>query len=481
MKGLFISTVSLLLAAPVLAEITITPINLTVVGTRCLIVNIGCTSITRSLLLNTDQELTNLRVQSLDLSRKDGVNVLPTNAIAPTLPTDSVQSYQFVSVPVKFDLSEASSGEYDGVLLIAYEGGQLTYPITVRVKDHWCWPLLVLVLGIGLGVGVSAYRTDGRTRDEILVQVGRLRNQMRYEAELAPSFQARIAAYLIDVETALENKRWEAAQQAVAQSQAVWDKWRKGRDDWHAQLKYQAWLVQYLDEEVPNPDVPYVQAVRSQLADTVREIADKESPQQFRESLQSLQQQINRYLKGQTRLQQFKQLIAQLPPEKQQPLTLNFQTFEQGLDTLLPTDEDTFKRWQQEIDSFIAQSIPLIEQQAFTKPADIRRSLATAKRLDDNVISSRLAPVPPVAHPVPVDEPIRAARKRLRWFNWLSYASTMGLLAGAGFTQLYAGQPTFGANGWSDYFALFAWGFGAEATRDAVTKVVRDWQNPGTD
>jgi hypothetical protein len=74
---------------------------------------------------------------------------------------------------------------------------------------------------------------------------------------------------------------------------------------------------------------------------------------------------------------------------------------------------------------------------------------------------------------------VQEARKRLRWFNWLSYAIAVGLLAGAGFGQLYVAKPTFGANSWSDYFALFAWGFGAEVTRDAITKVVRDWKLPG--
>ena len=41
----------------------------------------------------------------------------------------------------------------------------------------------------------------------------------------------------------------------------------------------------------------------------------------------------------------------------------------------------------------------------------------------------------------------------LYWFNWLSYAIAVTLLAGAGFGQLYANQPIFGANGPSDYFS----------------------------
>lgn len=52
-------------------------------------------------------------------------------------------------------------------------------------------------------------------------------------------------------------------------------------------------------------------------------------------------------------------------------------------------------------------------------------------------------------------------------------------LVGVGFSQLYSDQPTFGAHPWKGYFALLAWGFGAEATRDAVTKVIQGWELPG--
>ena len=45
------------------------------------------------------------------------------------------------------------------------------------------------------------------------------------------------------------------------------------------------------------------------------------------------------------------------------------------------------------------------------------------------------------------------------------------LLVGAGYIQLYESKPTFGANCWADYFGLFVWGFGVEASRSAVT----DW------
>ncbi|NEP76589.1 MAG: hypothetical protein F6K29_34610 [Okeania sp. SIO2G5] len=62
---------------------------------------------------------------------------------------------------------------------------------------------------------------------------------------------------------------------------------------------------------------------------------------------------------------------------------------------------------------------------------------------------------------------------RLRAFYISSYIGSVIMLASVGFSSLYSDNPTFGANFFADYFSLVAWGFGAEATRDTVTKVVR--------
>ncbi len=83
----------------------------------------------------------------------------------------------------------------------------------------------------------------------------------------------------------------------------------------------------------------------------------------------------------------------------------------------------------------------------------------------------------------PLDEPIdkedaEEAGKRLRYFQWASYAVALILLGLAGYNELYVTKATFGANPWADYATLFAWGFGAEATRAAVTDLVRNWEVP---
>lgn len=475
--GLLISSLSLLLAVtPTQAEpnVTLTPSNLTIAGTRCLGFNLGCTPVRRNLLLQTNQTISNPRMLSLDLNRADGATVLPADAIRSTLSADSVPPNQPLAVSVQFDFNHVSSGEYSGVLLLIYADGQLNVPVTLRVKDHWLLPSLVLLAGIGLGVGVSAYRTQGMARDEIAVKVARIRIQMRFDPELATSFQAKMTAHLVDVETALENRNWEAAQQAVGQAQSVWNKWRKGREDWLAQLKYQSSLVQRLEEGDLNPDASYIQVIRHQLEDRVADIADRESPQQLRQDLEDLQQQINRYLEGKAKLDQFNQSIAELPPERQQLWKVDVQRLQNELDNLSPSDREAFKNWQQDLKDASDKLVAAIEQQTAARTP----SLMMAASLKDTTAPKLLA-LPPAARPLPELDAGKAASDRLFWFNWLSYILAVGLLAGAGFGELYVAKPTFGGNAWNDYFALLAWGFGAEATRDAITKVVQNWRLSG--
>lgn len=476
--GLFISTLSLFLAAtPVHAEPTITPSSLTVVETRCLVFKLGCNTVQRQLLLQTSEPLSNLQVVSLDLNGNDGASIIPATAIRAKVSVDSVQPNQpLLTIPVQFDFSQVQSGEYKGDLLVIYNTGQkLTVPVIVRVKDNGLLAWVVLLAGIALGMFMSAYRAEGMARDEVVVQVGRLRTQMLSDSELAESFQTKIAASLVDVETAFANKRWEAAQQAVAQAQTVWDKWRKGREDWVAQLKYLSSLKQRLDDGDMDLNAPYVQSVRSYLEDRKREIADQESPQKLSESLRDLQQQINRYLEGQARLEEFNRLITELPLDKERFWKLNSQRLQHGLDNLEPKEREAFNNWQLELKTQTDKLVEAIAQQSTTESHGASEVIASRGSIDI-ITANILAPVPSARN---LPKPVQTANIRLRWFTWVSYIITLGLLAGAGFRELYVDKPTFGASIWNDYFALLAWGFGAEATRDAVTKVVRDWKLPG--
>ncbi len=476
MISLFMLTLGLVLtASPAQAEakVTLNPSSLTVVGTQCPAF-FKCPPVKRNLLVKTNEVITDLQVITLDLNRADSTTIVPTSAIRLTLPNKSVQPKQPLTFPVEFDFNKIRSGEYSGQLLVVYDNGELSVPVIVRLKDHWFFPLLVLLLGVGLGIGVSAYRNDGMPRDEIIVQVGRIRTQMQADPELAQSFQGKIARHLIDVETTLTNKRWDEAQKAVAQAQAVWDKWRKEREDWLALVNYLSELFNSL--ESLNSNAPYVQEVRSQLENAKRQAADKEATQKFREDLDRLRKQIAWYKQSQAKLEQFNILrneLTQLIPDKDESLRRISQGLQNDLDRLSPTDKKFTDDWHQKVNNAINELDKEIKQESISETKDTQ---ITARDANYTTPPNLPSPVPEVISAQP--SPKQAARN-IYWFNWLSYAIAVALLAGAGFGQLYANQPIFGANGPSDYFSLLAWGFGAEATRDAIAKVVRDWKLPG--
>lgn len=484
--ALWIALLSVLLspmAALAQAKSSAIPANLTVSGKRCWVANFECGKEERNLLLRSSTTITGLKLFSVDLNRSDGAAVLPATAIKATLSKPGAEANQPIDISLQFDFNRVPSGEYSGVLLLTFAEGELTLPVTIRVKDRELWPLLVLLLGVALGVGVSAYRTEGMTNDEIVVQVGRLRSQLRADAELDRSFEMKINAFLIDVETALANKRWDVAQQAANQAQSVWDKWRKSRADWLTQVQYRTTLQQRLEDEHLNAESVYLQVVRSQLEDTIRGTVDFDNPQPLRRTLEEIQQQMNRYLQAEDRLEKILDLIGQLPPEKVTPWQLKVQKFQQDLDGFSPKKLDTFPAWEKQVEAAKDELFLLVPKSpppAATTPelrtsegGNVRSMIPNRRKTSYALIK----PVPGLNAPEP--DPVEVARNRLKAFNWLGYSLTVGLLAGAGFSQLYINRSTFGANGWGDYFSLLAWGFGAEVTRESVTKVVRDWKLPG--
>ena len=469
--GLMVLMPGLLLTAAVNAQdsrITATPSQLTIAGTR------GQTE-TRTLLLRASDPITDLHVIPLDLSRADGDAVLPADAIRAALPADQVTADGPLTLPVQVDLRGAPSGRFSGELLINYHGGSLTVPMTVTVKDHWALPLLILVGGVGLGVGVSAYRTQGRPRDEILVRVGQLRAQMRGDAELAEKaqpFHAQISAHLADVEAALQAEKWQDSEQSVQQAEAVWLKWRRGRADWLEQLAYQAELSQHLEDR---SDAPYVQAVRRDLEDTLRSAPTLAGPGQLREQLQTLAQQANRYARLRVRLDELNALRNRALADQAEPWRLKAQGFERRLDDLKPGDDGAYEALQGEVETAVAELAQAVPER--TLESGIAFAAKGVRDLGTTVLRL-LAPAPSV-QPLTSEEQVSGARVRLRWFTRISYAIAVVLLAGAGFGELYAANATFGANAWGDYFVLLAWGFGAEATRAAVAQTMRNWGLPG--
>ena len=495
LAGLLVLVLGLLLAQAATAQtgLEATPAQLAVAGAR------GAVE-TRTLLLRANVPIAGLQIIPLDLTGADGVTILPAAAIHPTLPAGQIAAGGLLTVPVRIDLQNAASGEFDGELLLSYQGGIHSLPVKVTVKDPWPVPLVVLIVGVALGVSVSAYRAQGRPRDEMLVRVGQLRAQMRADADLVEPFRTHVEAWLVDVEAALQVEGWEEAQRAAAQAEALWGKWRKGRADWLAQLGYQVKLAQRLDKE-PGADTPYLQAVRHGMEDAMRDAPDMASPDNLRERLEELAQQANRYLQLQAQLGELNRLRAQLPAAQAESWRIKVLAWQKRLHELSPADQAGWQALQDEVGAAGVELPQLLLQHSqmeaaakglrgeATAPALIplssapsARALSAGTQLPE--ASGCLSPLLRLLAGSPAGAPAAEAqaadaRVRLRLFTWGSYIVAVALLAGAGFGELYVVRPAFGAAPWGDYFALLAWGFGAEATRAAVADMVRGWGLPG--
>lgn len=452
------------------AEVTVTPDALTIALTR--------DAEMRTLIVQSDQVVNRLKFATLDLSRTDGVAVFSASRIQVTASPDTkIAANDFVSIPITFDAAGLQrSGEYNGVLLMLYDGGQQKIPLLVRVKDPAWLPFLWLAAGVGLGISVSNYRKDGLVRDEIVVQVGRLRNQMRSDQELAQSFQSRVDEHLVDVDAALESKRWDAARSAIDAAQAVWDKWRRGRADWLAQLTYQKKLMAKVEEMI-DPDTLYQQAVKTALEGTEQEAADKARPQDLRQTLLNINQQVDRYGQGKQELDALDQrrTDAALPGYRDDFWRQESQDLRRRLNALSPTDEAAFTNWQVAIATKLTQ---LIEELERLQSLESGLPTVGGRGVDEQIVLTvKRENIPPPCKSVKETDPAQSAKSRLQAFSWLYYAISLFLLAGAGFNQLYVSKPTFGANPFPDYFALIAWGFGSEVTRESIAKVLQDWRS----
>lgn len=442
-------------------KVSIEPENLTAARTGFSTVE------NRPIFITSDKAISNLQIAPRSLYRTDGLAVFPKSAIK--IQTSEKQSNE-IAIPVTFDLQQAtSSGEYQGKLNLSYqqlgEDSEVTQsiPVTVRVRDNWYLPLFVLIVGTVLGFGVSHYRDRGQPRDEILVRVGRLRTEMQSDIELvkAASFATQIEAHLYDVKTGLQGDKLETARTGIDQAEYIWAKWIKGRIDWLNQFAYLEELNQKLQDF--NPDLPYVQTVSRDLEDASREAPSLEGPHQLRDRLDELAGQINRFLELQSLEKQLKDLLGQLPPEEKPNWEFKIRGWQRQINRIQPSELKENKTLLAEMEEAIAQLSQLIAQRS--------PKSATAKGI---LTISHLAPAPS-ARPLNWERQISAAGWRLWWFKKVSYLIAIVFLTGAGFSELYLDNPTFGEDPVKDYFALLAWGFGAEASRDAVTKMIQGW------
>ena len=426
---------------------------------------------TRTLLLRASQPVTGIQIVPLDLANADGSTVLPAGAIQTALSSGEIGSGGLLTVPLRFDLTNAPSGDFKGSLIVSTPGNTVNVPVSVTVKDPWPIPLVVLVAGVILGWGVSSYRSRGKPRDNVLVKAGRFRARLQTETDLGAPFRRRVDNLLVDTEALLRGEKWEEAGKLVEDAEAMLDKWRKGRDDWQAQLTYHGQIVSKL-ERASDPNNAYIRALKAELDQVLRDTPDLADPDALRQKLDPLAKQTNDYLTLAGLFVRIDELLAPLlntagGPAAQQKVDALRERF----DMLRPGDQAGYDAVRKEAEAMIAE---LNQRQ----PARGRDAGAIAKDALSGATFSLLSP-PPSARALTPEQEADRAQWRLRLFTVASIVIALVLLAGAGFIELYVNKPAFGASVWGDYFTLLAWGFGTEATRSAVTDLVRSWNLPG--
>lgn len=471
---------TVLCISPAYAEITVVPPEINVSSTQG-------EQIKKTLQITTDVPLKALRVIPSDLEGSNQRGRLVASTIQLKLPQTILNQDEVLPIEVGIDGNLwKQSGEFSGSLLMKYDGGQQVVPVRIRVKDRIWFPLLILGTGVGLGLWLTWYRTNGLKRDDLVVRMGQLRTQMRAEVEFSDSglgqeFRKCVEGHLIEVESALSDRDWQMAEAESSEARRVWRQWRKGREDWIAQLKYQKTLVAELE---PVKDWQLGQDLIIQLDNVKRQVADDSTPNQLREKLLQSRRQIEQVLRAKAMIDALLEVseasIRELPETEVEVWRKRRNQLKTNL-ARLPLDEtkpledtDSFKQWHEAIKSFEDDLENAIKDRAQNSDTLTRDTPPIAERM----VRETEAGWKPLAASVavrPFDDAktVNQAQRNLRLFGWGVWGVSLVLLAWTGLNNLYSNNPTFGAARSNDYFALLAWGFGAEVTRDSVIKTIR--------
>lgn len=478
------------------AKVLITPDTLTITGTR------GAANLeTRTLVVRSAEPVTDLRVYTFDLYNSDRDRVFPQSLITVSSTIDQIEVDALEELPVEFSFQDAPSGEFQGDLLLSYQGNEVTVPILVRVKDTWYGPFALLVFGVVLGTTVSSYSRWGKTTDEVTVSIESLRTQITTDQKLPPSFASRIATHLADAQLARDAKQLEMARQSITTARTVWNRWFRQRSQWLAALDIGKSLYEKLATLPPNEAQGlYLQVIQQELKDTLDSVVNLADASKLGQHVNRFSRQSALYLRVHRKRLSFQNSLDGLTPSsltstdqqalqglKDSAISLaarlsSLQPSEQSEDPQLQAIEQELNQAARTLNALktrVEDSPPIEDLGEFTpgkgKSVDSKAAESDEKADIPEVLVTEIPSF--AADKNPALKGITALtpnpKQRLQLFSVAGYLTTIIFLAGTGFNQLYLENPTFGSSGLRDYFALLAWGFGAEATRSAVTNALR--------
>lgn len=448
------------------AEIMTRPTVLTVNAARGAIA-------TRTLILQPTEAIARLEITPIDAYTDDGRAVLPATILRVGELPPQISAEEFASVPIQFDLRNAPSGEFMGELILSYRGGRSSIPMIVRVKDPMGLPILTLLFGIALGMAVSAYSSQGKLRDEVMVNLENLRTQIELDQE-SRSFGQRALMHLAIAQQGQVANQFTAAQSAIEDARTVWNHWLKYRPNWLIQFGYYDMLRDRLDAHLQaTPGFLALQTLSRDLDEALQMAPDAALPDDFQQQLDELATRFNTCLQMDNQLEQLQGLAVSLEGEEYLTWSESVNEMRRRLYMLPPNGKEAFHQLQEDM----AKSAEKLREQGAQSQFMLEKTPEQEMRTPDLVIQAPAVRPQEIASSRSREWAIaslwKTARGRLRLFYASSYLISFIVLAGGGFSELYMSKATFGANGWGDYFALLALGFGAEATRNVVTRVAQ--------
>ena len=242
-----------------------------------------------------------------------------------------------------------------------------------------------------------------------------------------------------------------------------------------AQLQYVQDLSEEAEKQVPE-SVPYGQVVFAALTELENHASECEAPQHLRDDVLKVRHYVERYERGRASLNKLESLRTQLSDTRKEVWKNRKTQLERRLNVLNPSEEETFapafQQWQADAAVAIQDIAKIIDKNRAAESGE--ESVKLGARDLQVMPLQQPGLVPDVSKVISSDVNIARERWRLVAVNWLSRSIAIIMLSWAGLNQLYATKSTFGAAPFTDYFALLAWGVGAETTRSSIIKVIQD-------
>lgn len=504
-------------ASPPAAEekFSISPATLTVYAVQ------GDTTERSILFLKTSSEtkIDHIQVVPLALTRADNREVIPASSIHPGTPV-LLDPPNGLTIPVTFAFNTSAPGEYAGHFVINSNASATLMPVQVKLKDRPWLPALILAFFTAFSVLFYDYAIRGVKTDRLRVKINSITSRLSHEfpkdsptEKYTKFFFGKISRPLAEAVRKLEERDYDTAESFYKTAEAVWNHWILSRDHWQIRLDETVTMenaVKELDtrvkkkwpEECPAEKfLPFVDhtirkldSIWEQASGTDPATASSTTPEATRAQLEILNTH-------RTLFEHCYTMIQEIPVH---PDNVHVCIRDLRKELRDYTFDDTDENIGKFLSSFNSHCIACAKDAGDPK-SELRISPVIMEFI------SRQTHKPDVPGPGPGEKlsawqrfcrgigdrwhgicqwvgrrwkgtwqwiwrniPLSPSQK-IRLFELLHSVFLPALILFImGFTQLYANNLTFGANGAGDYFSLVLWGFATGATSEPLAQLIKD-------